>query len=198
MKKLILVLTVLMLCGLSVYAQDSNKMGSDWEKISIEEVKNPAILFGKDWAALAAGNQEKMNAMTIGWGQFGRLWQKDVLTVYVAPERYTNEFLQKSQYFTVVAFPEEKREVLSYIGTHSGRDGDKLKEAGLTAEFTELGNPIFKEGILAVECKIIYQEPFNAKLFEKDVKDFYENRQISPHIQYIGEVINVWRKKTSE
>ena len=168
---------------------------NSWEEISIYDLKNPAVLFGEDWALLAAGNQESMNAMTIGWGQFGILWQRPIMTVYVAPERYTNEFLDKNDYFTVVGFPKTQKEALLYMGTHSGRDEDKIKKAGLTPEFTELGNPIFKEGNLAVECKIIYKEPFKKDLMDEKTLEFYKNRGISPHITYIGEVVHVWQKK---
>ena len=192
MKKYAFFFVFMMLFHLNVGAQE---MGKDWEKISIYDIKNPAVFFGEDWALLAAGNQDKMNAMTIGWGQFGILWQRPIMTVYVAPERYTNEFLDKSDYFTVIGFPKEQKEALLYMGTHSGRDGDKVKEAGLTPEFTELGNPIFKEGNLAVECKIIYKEPFKEELMDSETQKFYENRKIGPHITYIGEVINVWQKK---
>jgi DNA-binding cell septation regulator SpoVG len=59
----------------------------------------------------------------------------------------------------------------------------------------EEGNPIFKEGNLAIECKIIYKEPFKKELLSEDVQKFYENRGISPHVTYVGEVVNVWRKK---
>ena len=192
-KKFILTAALVLFAAQPVMAEE--KMSEDWEKISIDDVKNPAVLFGKDWAALAAGNKDGMNAMTIGWGQFGMLWQRPILTVYVAPERYTNEFMDKSEYFTVSTFPESKRKALSYIGTHSGRDGDKLKEAGLTPDFTELGNPVFKEANLVVECKIIYKEPFKSELMDDKAKAFYERTKLSPHVQYIGEVINVWRKK---
>lgn len=198
MKRLTFLTVLMLLFGTSVYAKEADVMGNDWEKISIYDVKNPATLFGKDWAAVAAGTKGNMNAMTIGWGQYGTLWQRPVLTVYIAPERYTNEFMQKSEYFTVIGFPENQKKALAYIGSHSGRDGDKLKAAGLTPEFTELGNPIFKEGNLAVECKIIYKQPFDAKLLQQDVTNFYAERKISPHVQYIGEVINVWRKKGTE
>jgi len=192
MRKSIFALMVLF--GLSAYAQGA-VMGNDWEKISVYDIKNPAVLFGEDWALVASGNQEKMNAMTIGWGQFGILWQRPIMTVYVAPERYTNEFLDKNDYFTVIGFPKTQKEALLYMGTHSGRDEDKIKNAGLTPEFTELGNPIFKEGNLAVECKVIYKEPFKKELMDAAAQKFYENKKMSPHITYIGEVINVWQKK---
>ena len=178
----------------AIAADNNSKISEDWQEITLNDVENPATLFGEDWAALAAGKEGNMNAMTIGWGQFGVLWGRPVLTVYVAPERYTNEFMEKNEYFTVTAFPQAYKKALQYIGTHSGRDGDKLKEAGLNAEYTELGNPIFKEGNLAIECKTIYKEEFKQELLDDKATSFYEKRKIHPHIAYIGEVINVWRK----
>ena len=56
-----------------------------------------------DAELLAAGNKEKSNAMTIGWGGIGTLWGRTALTVYVAEKRYTKEFMDKAKYFTVMA-----------------------------------------------------------------------------------------------
>ena len=80
---------------------------------------------------LAAGDKEKSNAMTIGWGGIGTLWGRTALTVYVAEKRYTKEFMDKSEYFTVMAFDVEHSNVLRYMGTKSGRDGDKAAALGL-------------------------------------------------------------------
>ena len=78
-----------------------------------------------DAELLAAGDMEKSNAMTIGWGGIGTLWGRTALTVYVAEKRYTKDFLDKADYFTVMAFDVEQSKVLNYMGTKSGRDGDK-------------------------------------------------------------------------
>lgn len=65
------------------------------QKTSLQDVKNPATLFGEDRVVLTVGNSQKIDAMTIGWGQFGILWGRQVITVYAAPERYTNELLEQ-------------------------------------------------------------------------------------------------------
>lgn len=194
-KKMLSLILAALISGTMSAAATEDTMGQEWEKISIYDIKNPATLFGEEWAAVAAGNKESFNAMTIGWGQFGILWKRPIMTIYVAPERYTNEFLDKNEYFTVTGFPQTQKQALVYIGTHSGRNEDKLAKAGLTPIFTPLGNPIFKEANLAVECKIIYKEPFNSELLDQKAKDLYTANKITPHVQYIGEVINVWRKK---
>lgn len=165
----------------------------EWQKMSPLEIKNAIELFNKDWMALAVGKEGDMNAMTISWGEIGELWQKPVLTVFVSSSRYTHEFMERNGYFTVSAFPENYRNALRYIGTHSGRDGDKLKSARLTPEFTKLGNPIIKEANLAIECRIIYKAPFIKDNIAPDIVKIYDNG-MGVHTMYIGEIINVWKK----
>lgn len=165
----------------------------EWKEITPYDLKNAVQLFNRDWMALAVGNKDDMNAMTISWGGIGELWGRPVVTVYVSSSRYTYEYMERNKYFTVTGFPENKRSALQYIGTHSGRDGDKLKNAGLTPEFTELGNPVFKEANLAIECKIIYSEPFEMDMIDPDAAKVYDNG-MGIHTMYIGEIVNVWER----
>lgn len=85
---------------------------------------------------LAAGDEQQSNAMTIGWGGIGTLWRKTAVTVYVAQMRYTKQFMDNSQYFTVMAFGERKEEILEYMGSKSGRDGDKSRALNLHTAYT--------------------------------------------------------------
>ena len=135
-----------------------------------------------------------MNLMTISWGSLGQLWGRPVVTVYVSTSRYTDEFMKKNDYFTITHFPSSMKETLRYLGTVSGRKEDKVKGAGLTPEFTELGNPIFAESDLAIECKKIYAEPFKQELMPEDQRKWYEDTNTGVHVVYIGEIINVWKK----
>ena len=70
--------------------------------------------------------------MTISWGGLGTIWNKPVATVYVRNTRYTHEFMDNNEYFTVSFYPEECKSVLGVLGSKSGRDMDKMKETGLT------------------------------------------------------------------
>lgn len=167
----------------------------EWKSVDCHEIKNnPVQLFANDWMLLSAGNKEDMNAMTIAWGTMGELWSRPVVIVYVSTSRYTYEYMEKNQYFTVTAFPESKRAALQYMGSHSGRDEDKITNAGLTPEFTDLGNPIFKESNLAIECKIIYSEQFDKAKLPVDLREWYDNSGTGVHVMYIGEIINAWEK----
>ena len=144
---------------------------------------------------LAAGDKEKSNAMTIGWGGIGTLWGRTALTVYVAEKRYTKEFMDKAEYFTVMAFDVEHSKVLRYMGTKSGRDGDKAAALGLHTAYTANGAPYYTEASMVIECKIMYAAPFDPQYFKSDVpKNMYANFPAGIHSMYIGEVVNAWKK----
>lgn len=166
-----------------------------WKEIDPKEwADNPIVKVGSEWMALAAGREGDMNAMTIGWGTWGVLWGRPVVTVYVSSSRYTYDFMERNDYFTVTGFPAERKPALSYIGSHSGRDSDKLQEAGLTPEFTELGNPIFREANLAVECKLLYKQPFDVEQVPDRIKQMYANGT-GVHTMYVGEILHIWVKE---
>ena len=180
--------------GASSGAEESAQTAA-WKAIAPKEIAdNPIVKVGSEWMALAAGSEDDFNAMTIGWGTWGVLWGRPVVTVYVSSSRYTYEYMERNDYFTVTGFPEAMKPALSYIGSHSGRDGDKLKEAGLTPEFTELGNPIFAEANLAMECKLLYKEELDVEQVPENIREMYE-RGVGPHTMYIGEIVNVWVKE---
>ena len=158
-----------------------------------------------DAELLAAGDKEKSNAMTIGWGGIGTLWGRTALTVYVAEKRYTKEFLDKAEYFTVMAFDVEQsrsaegrlqgKKVLNYMGTKSGRDGDKAQALGLHTAYTANGTPYYTEAAMVIECKIMYAAPFEPQYFKSDApKKMYANFPAGIHSMYIGEVVNSWKK----
>ena len=155
---------------------------------------NPFTYF-LDAPILAAGDKDSYNAMTIGWGGMGTLWGRNrpVVTVYVAPKRFTHQFMEKSRYFTVMQFSDIN--VVQYMGKHSGRDGDKAKALGLHVAYTKNGTPYFKEADAVIECEVMYAAPFEEKNFRNDVpKKTYSNFPAGIHSMYIGEVVGVWKK----
>lgn len=191
----IALLAALPLCtGLRAQSR-SGMEAAGWKKIDPKELAdNPIVKIGSEWMALAAGREGDMNAMTVSWGTWGELWNRPVVTVYVSSSRYTHRFMERNEYFTLTGFPPAFRQALSYIGSHSGREGDKLARAGLTPEFTPLGNPVFREADLAIECKILYKEVMDKNLVPDNIKAMYAGGT-GVHTQYIGEIVNVWIKK---
>ena len=165
----------------------------EWRKIDPKEIRDNPIDLMRSAMALTVGTEDKMNSMTIGWGGLGVLWQKPVVTVYVEKRRYTHQFMEDNEYFTVEAFSRDYDKVLKYLGTVSGRDEDKIKGSGLTVRFTDNGTPAFEEGRLIIECRKIYGSPFNPDGFGDVPKKVYSDRPL--HSVYVGEIVNAWIKE---
>ena len=113
---------------------------------------NPFTKFGKEWAILTAGTKENANPMTISWGGVGVLWGKNVVFVFVRDSRYTKEFLDSNEFFSLTFFQEAYRDALNYCGSHSGREGNKFEEAGLTLA-TRHNIPYIDEGNFVLLCE---------------------------------------------
>lgn len=158
-----------------------------------QDLKNAVELISDDWMLLAAGHEGDFNEMTISWGEMGELWGQPVMTVFVDTVRYTHQFMEREDYFTVSGFAPKYRDDLQFLGNHSGRDGNKLAETSLHAAFTEKGNPYFQEARVVIECKKIYANNFDVSKMTGGLEDFYVKRG-SVHTVYIGEIVNVWIK----
>ena len=184
--------SVMLFAAMSVSAQEEN----GFKKFNVrEDFAENGFQWFHDAELLAAGDREKSNAMTIGWGGIGTLWGRTALTVYVAEKRYTKEFMDRSEYFTVMAFDVAYSNVLNYMGRQSGRDGDKAKALGLHTAYTENGTPYYTEAEMVIECRIMYAAPFDPQYFKSDApKNMYRNFPAGVHTMYIGEVVNAWRK----
>jgi flavin reductase (DIM6/NTAB) family NADH-FMN oxidoreductase RutF len=195
MKKstIITALTAIMIMAVTpAFAQEEN----GFKKFNVrEDFTENGFQWFHDAELLAAGDKEKSNAMTIGWGGIGTLWGRTALTVYVAEKRYTKEFLDKAEYFTVMAFDVKDSKVLNYMGYNSGRDGDKAQALGLHTAYTANGTPYYTEATMVIECKIMYVAPFDPNGFKSDApKKMYANFSAGIHSMYIGEVVNAWKK----
>lgn len=117
---------------------------------------NMIELIGKEWMLVSAGGKDKFNTMTANWGSIGYYANKPIATIFVRPERYTFDFVESSDHFTLSFFGSSNREALALLGKLSGRDCDKVTQAGLSPIFTELGNPSFSEARMVLECRKIY------------------------------------------
>ena len=146
--------------------------------------------FNNDWALLTAGTIGHFNSMTISWGGLGTLWSRPVATVYVKPCRYTHEFMEAVDYFTVCFFPEEYRRDLQLLGSRSGRDGDKIAMTSLTPKADDRA-VWFEEAEHVLLCRKIYRQDLDlAAIPEFAVKQHYQLE--APHTIYIGEVISTF------
>ncbi|PKO12981.1 MAG: flavin reductase [Chloroflexi bacterium HGW-Chloroflexi-10] len=131
------------------------------------------------------------NCMTVGWGSFGTMWNRPFALVVVRPQRYTYEFTEKYDSFTLTAFPQSFAAALNSLGTKSGRDGDKIAEVGLTPiNASVVASPIFAEAELAVECKKIYWDELEPDHFLSSyIQLMYARRDY--HRMYFGEIVAI-------
>lgn len=156
--------------------------------------QNVFSLIGDQWMLITAGTESKCNTMTASWGGLGVLWGKPVATVYIRPQRYTLEFVEREEKFTLAFFGQEYRKALALCGSKSGRDIDKVKECGFTVE-TEGAAPYFQEADLVLVCRKLYWQDMDPTHFLDSGIDgeWYPERDY--HRIFIGEIETVLKKK---
>ena len=153
---------------------------------------NPFQMIDKQWMLITAGNEEKANTMTASWGGLGVLWFKPVSFAFIRPTRYTYEFTEREDAYSLCFFGEEYREALKLCGTVSGRDRDKIAEAGLTLRYED-GVPYFDEAEIVMICrKLAVQDIDPAGFVDPTVENHYNNDY---HRVYTGEITKVLRRK---
>lgn len=160
----------------------------------MDKTFSPDILhvFNDYKALLTAGTGDDFNTMLIGWGALGTIWAKPAATVYVRQSRYTKEFMDKQDTFTVSFFDKKYMKDEMILGTKSGRDGDKIALTSLTPKKLEDG-VTFEEATVTLVCKKMYaQEMDGAAMPDDVVKKNYANGDM--HTEYIGEVVDVIKK----
>ena len=154
---------------------------------------NPHYLFDRQSLLLAAGDYSAgdFNEMTIGWGSIGTMWNKPFVEVVVRPTRFTYGFMEDYEDFTVSAFPQEFKKTLSFLGTRSGRDGNKLAETNLTAIVSQkVKSPSFEEAELTIECRTIYSSDFDPTRFvDPEIDLRYPEKDY--HRVYYGEIVAI-------
>lgn len=166
-----------------------------FKEINANELQlNPFTKIGGEWLLITAGTEDKFNTMTASWGGMGVNWGKNVITTYIRPQRYTKEFVDSNDTFTVSFFPAEYKKALSVCGSVSGRDTNKVKECGLTPCFVE-GTVSFEEAELIFVCRKMYQgEIFPSNFIDKEAeKKWYPEKDY--HVMYISEVVKVLVKQ---
>lgn len=165
-------------------------MEKHFKKADLDSIiENPFQLIGDDWMLITAGQTDNFNTMTASWGTIGILWHKPVAICYIRPQRYTFEFVEKNEYFTLSFFTDEFRDILMTCGTKSGREIDKVNTTGLIPLNTELGNIYFSQARLVLECKKIYYDDIKPQNFiSPEIHDNYPTRDY--HRMFVGEIIN--------
>ena len=165
-------------------------------EIAVEEYSVAAVrLFLRDKLLLTAEDAAgHTNAMTVSWGGIGVFWGKPVLFYGIRPERYTYGFAESGRRVSLTAFPQEMADVLTYCGTHSGRDGDKCAEAGITPICMPDGTPGYAEASLVITVRKCYRHAITPEeLLVGELHSFYTKGGY--HTLYIAEIEHIYRKE---
>lgn len=134
------------------------------KQIELEQFTNVQKLIGRDWMLITAGDQNGVNTMTASWGCMGELWNKPVAVCFIRPQRYTYEFVEREERLSLSFFDGEQRRALAFCGKASGRDCDKISEAGLSTAF--YGNtPYIAEAKYVLICRKIYADDLREDKF---------------------------------
>ncbi|HDL18707.1 MAG TPA: flavin reductase family protein [Bacteroidetes bacterium] len=148
---------------------------------------NPFKLIGSDWMLITAKTGDGFNSMTANWGGLGFLWEKNVCFCFIRPQRYTFQFLDRSDLFALSFFPEKYREALELFGTKSGRDVDKVALTGLHPLNQPDGTVWYREARLVIVCrKIYYQDLIPGNFIDTEIDKFYQSHDY--HRMFIGEI----------
>jgi flavin reductase (DIM6/NTAB) family NADH-FMN oxidoreductase RutF len=145
--------------------------------------------FDQTWGLVTAGSADAFNTMTISWGGLGTLWGKSVATFYIRTSRYTHEFVENSDYFTVSFYPESFKKTLGILGSRSGRNMDKMHDSGLTPRVLDHGMT-FAEAEVTLVCRKLFKAALPIENIPEDiVKSHYQDGDW--HDMYIGEVVEI-------
>ena len=185
-------------------SSESNVTSTDWQsrydKIEASDLPDNVIqLIGKEWMLVTAGTKNSYNTMTASWGGIGYIWERPSTFIFIRDTRYTYQFLQREESFTLSFFDEKYRNALRICGTRSGRDTNKIVEPGLSHLETPSGLMSFGEARMIIECKKMFvqeldyanlTEPYKTKVMEESYKN-----ESSKHQMFISEITNIWVKK---
>ena len=164
------------------------------KEINIREIKESAVkMISDDWALLSAGNESKWNTMTVSWGGIGEIWGKDVAFVFVRPQRYTKEFIDKNGRFTLSFFGGEMKKEMGILGKISGRNEDKIALARIKGAFE--ADTVYVDGAKYVlVCKTLYTDFIKPENFIEKDNDEKWYAQKDYHKVYVAQIEKVLEK----
>ena len=155
--------------------------------------KNP-----KSGVFLTVKKGNEVNTMTIGWFSTGIIWGMDVMMVMVRYIRHTYDLIKDADSFTI-SVPKENdnslNKAIGICGSKSGRDIDKIHEAGLTlADARRIDGKVIADAYLHYECEIIYKQAMEPALILSDeVMRYYEGAEDKHnhyHVMFYGKIVD--------
>ncbi|HPQ42039.1 MAG TPA: flavin reductase [bacterium] len=157
--------------------------------IPLEQFETRIVsMIGNQWFLLTAGNARQFNTMTCSWGGMGYLWNRPVCFVFVRPQRHTYTFMESHAGFSMAFFDETHRDILTFCGSRSGRDVDKIHETGLSPVFNDSGYILYEQAVRVITCRKIYADDIRSGGFIASAERDAVYPEADFHKLYIGEI----------
>ena len=156
--------------------------------------ENVFSMLDDQWMLITAGTADQCNTMTASWGGLGVIWGAPSATCYIRPQRYTKEFIDRQDFFTLSFFGPKQRKALTLCGSKSGRDTDKIKACGFTVETAAGGAPYFAQAQLVLVCRKRFAQAMDPASIPPDIREKWYPEQ-DYHTMYIGEIVEVLQKQ---
>ncbi len=156
--------------------------------------ESPFEMIGNEWMLITAGTPEQLNTMTASWGGLGVMWAKNVAFTVIRPQRFTKEFIDSNISFSLCFFDSSFKKQLGYLGTVSGRDEDKIKNAQLTVSYED-GVPYFDEAKTVIICKKLYAQEYKPECFIETELNSKFYPASDHHTLYISEVLKIMNRE---
>lgn len=163
---------------------------ADFKNINVKDYIPDSFGLKTKWMLISAQKDGKTNTMTASWGGYGVMWNKEVVFVVIRPQRYTKEFVDNTESFSLTFFDKKYLKDLSYLGTVSGREDNKISKVGFNILLEE-NVPYFKEAHSVIFAKKLFVQRLSETSFlDKNIIDkIYPNKDF--HYLYIAEVTKI-------
>ena len=149
---------------------------------------NPFSVLDDNWMLITARSGDQVNTMTASWGGLGVLWNKNVAYIFVRPQRYTRELIDRSDHFSLnILDHEHYKKELEYFGSTSGRDEDKIAKSKLTLAYSE-EVPYFQEADRVLICRKLSKQQITKDSFLEAGLAAKNYPTDDFHYVYVGEI----------
>jgi flavin reductase (DIM6/NTAB) family NADH-FMN oxidoreductase RutF len=138
--------------------------------------------FSQTGLLVSMGKNSEKNVMALDWKTLGELWHIPVITVAVAPSRYSFKLLTEGiREFTVNIPSSNISDAIMVAGSSSGRNTDKFQEANLNAiDGKNTKVPTIQDCLLSYECEIVYET---------------KSGNMAPHHLFFGKILKAYASK---
>lgn len=163
-----------------------------FQPFKIEDIDlNPYTAIGDAGICITAEIDGKINTKASSNVAFGKLWNKDVIFVFVRDTSYTKEILDKSDFFSVTFFEDSFKSSLNYLKKVSGRIENKIEQIGMHINH-KIDIPYIDEGHLVFLCDKLASLPINNTQEDSYISKRILNQKYSEgnfHHMYVGEIL---------